>query len=304
MAVPVFSLFLSPGDSVVLSAILTLVISALTYKGVVGQIPTQVAPAMIGGSVVGTAIGVYFLSNASVDQFRLWIGLSVIVGCIALARFKPGDHEPSAGLSGGTRHCVWVDEWRFCHSRATGGVVCDGDYPPASASARVSDDVLFCIKRDFDVDVHRGRVVTANPFYLFVIAFPVMLAGDRIGRVGLHQIGGRAYRPIVMGVCVMVGGLSRLARYCRRARRASIYCLTLARTIRAFCRCQSRPFSVSRLSCCFLPWASAILAFTRWPFQYSAVHTQVCPFCETAALILASSFACSSNFRVRVGSAT
>jgi hypothetical protein len=47
------------------------------------------------------------------------------------------------------------------------------------------------------------------------------------------------------------------------------------RTRRCFCRCQSRFFSVSRLSCSFLPRASAISHFTRCCFQYMAVHTAV-----------------------------
>ena len=45
------------------------------------------------------------------------------------------------------------------------------------------------------------------------------------------------------------------------------YCLTLSRTMRAFCRCQSRSFWLSRLSCCFLPWASSMRALTKCPFQ-------------------------------------
>jgi uncharacterized membrane protein YfcA len=205
MAVPVFSLFLSPGDSVVLSAILTLVISALTYKAWWGKFPTQVAPAMIGGSVVGTAIGVYFLSNASVDQFRLWIGLSVIVGCIALARFKPGDHEPSAGLSGGTGIVSGLMNGAFAIPGPPVVLfVMATIHQPVQARAFLM--MFFFVSNVISMSMFTAAgVVTANPFYLFVIAFPVMLAGDRIGAWAFTRLGGRAYRPIVMGVCVMVG---------------------------------------------------------------------------------------------------
>src|SRR5207244_2600377 len=43
------------------------------------------------------------------------------------------------------------------------------------------------------------------------------------------------------------------------------FALTLCRIRRLFSRSQSRFFSVSRLSCCALPLASAISAFTRPP---------------------------------------
>ena len=65
MAVPVFSLFLEPADAVVLAAILTLSVSALTYKAWWGQFDIRVFMPMLGGSVVGTAIGVMFLTRAS-----------------------------------------------------------------------------------------------------------------------------------------------------------------------------------------------------------------------------------------------
>lgn len=45
--------------------------------------------------------------------------------------------------------------------------------------------------------------------------------------------------------------------------------------IRPFSRCQSRSFSVRRLSCCFLPLASAISILTLPFFQYMAVGTSV-----------------------------
>lgn len=45
--------------------------------------------------------------------------------------------------------------------------------------------------------------------------------------------------------------------------------------IRPFSRSQSRSFSVRRLSCCFLPLASAISTLTLPRFQYMAVGTRV-----------------------------
>ena len=47
------------------------------------------------------------------------------------------------------------------------------------------------------------------------------------------------------------------------------------RSRRALSRCQSRSFSVARLSCCFLPLARPIRSFARPCFQYSSSGTSV-----------------------------
>lgn len=205
MAVPVFSLFLTPGDSVVLSAILTLAISLLTYKAWWGKFPASVAPPMIAGSVVGTAAGVYFLSNASVDQFRLWIGLSVIVGCIALARFKPGDHEPSAPLSGGTGVASGLMNGAFAIPGPPVVLfVMATIHEPTKARAFLM--MFFFVSNLISMSMFTAAgIVTVNPFYLFVVAFPVMLVGDRVGAWAFTRVGGRAYRPVAMVVCALVG---------------------------------------------------------------------------------------------------
>jgi len=51
-----------------------------------------------------------------------------------------------------------------------------------------------------------------------------------------------------------------------------------ARISRALSRCQSRSFSVSRLSCCFLPRASPISSFARPFFQYIDSGISVIPY--------------------------
>ena len=49
----------------------------------------------------------------------------------------------------------------------------------------------------------------------------------------------------------------------------------LAFMMRPLSRCQSRSFSVLRLSCCFLPFARPISSFARPSFQYSCSGTRV-----------------------------
>jgi hypothetical protein len=205
MAVPVFSLFLTPGESVVLSAILTLAISALTYRAWWGKFPTDAAAPMIAGSVVGTAVGVFFLSNASVDQFRLWIGLSVIVGCIALARFKPKERPASQPLSAGTGVASGLMNGAF----AIPGppvilFVMATIHDPTRSRAFLM--MFFFVSNLISMAMFSvAGIVTSTPFYLFLVAFPVMLVGDLAGAWAFRKAGGRAYRPVVMGVCILVG---------------------------------------------------------------------------------------------------
>lgn len=205
MAVPVFSLFLEPAESVVLSAILTIAISAITLRSWWGQYPSGIAGPMIAGSLVGTGVGVYFLSNASVEQFRLWIGLSVIAGCIALAFFKPRDRRASAALSGGTGIASGLMNGAFAIPGPPVVLyVMATLHDPARSRAFLM--MFFFVSNLISMSMFTmAGIVTSTPFYLFLVAFPVMLLGDRLGAWLFIRSGGRAYRPIVMAVCILVG---------------------------------------------------------------------------------------------------
>ncbi len=205
MAVPVFSLFLAPADSVVLSAILTIAVSSISRKAWWGKFPVEAARPMVAGSLVGTAAGVYFLSNASVDEFRLWIGLSVIAGCVALATVKPREQSASVGFAGGTG---------VASGLMNGAFAIPGPPVVLYVMATLHDPVksraflmmFFFVSNLISMSMFTvAGIVTTAPFYLFLVAFPVMLLGDRIGAWLFLRSQGRAYRPIVMTVCVLVG---------------------------------------------------------------------------------------------------
>lgn len=205
IAVPVFSLFLPPAHSVVLSAILTLAISSVTYRVWWGKFSTTVARPMIAGSVLGTGFGVYFLSNASIDQFRLWIGLSVIVGCLALARFKPREKRPSVGLSGGTGIVSGLMNGAFAIPGPPVVLfVMATEHDPSKSRAFLM--MFFFLSNAISMLMFTAAgIVSATPFYLFIVAFPVMVVGDRLGAWLFLRVGGKAYRPVAVAVCVLVG---------------------------------------------------------------------------------------------------
>jgi hypothetical protein len=64
---------------------------------------------------------------------------------------------------------------------------------------------------------------------------------------------------------------SRVARFAPAGHASRLRC----RSVRCFSRCQSRSFSLSRLSCACLPLASAISSLTLLRFQYIAVGIRV-----------------------------
>lgn len=205
MAVPTFSFFLIPGDAVVLSAMLTLMVSGLTYRTWWGKFPTDAFLPMLVGSVLGTAIGVYFLSNISAEQFQLWIGLSVIGACLLLARFKPSDTPPSSALAGGTG---------IASGLMNGAFAIPG--PPVilfvmatirnPASSRAFLMAFFVVSNAVSLTMFwTAGFVTARPLTLLLVAFPVMLLGDRLGAWAFHRVGGTAYRPIALIVSLLVG---------------------------------------------------------------------------------------------------
>lgn len=205
MAVPVFSLFLAPGDAVVLSALLTLVVSALTYKAWLGKFPTELMPPMVAGSVVGTAIGVYFLSNLSAEQFQLWIGLSVVAACLLLARFKPRDSAGSPVLAGVTGVGSGLMNGAFAIPGPPVIVyVMATIHEPVKSRAFLM--AFFIVSNSISMAMFSvAGLVTVTPFYLLLVAFPVMMLGDRLGAWLFLRVGGQAYRPVALVVCLTVG---------------------------------------------------------------------------------------------------
>ena len=95
LVVPAFSFFLTPSDAVVLSAVLALLLGLLSYRSWWGLFPVAPAKPMVAGSAIGTAIGVWFLASLSVAEFQLWIGVSVVIASLVLARFVPSERLPT-----------------------------------------------------------------------------------------------------------------------------------------------------------------------------------------------------------------
>ena len=215
IAVPVFSLFLSPANAVVLSATLTLSVSSITYKTWWGDFPWQYLPPVLAGSLLGTAVGVYFLRGLDAADFKLWIGASVLFAAVMLAVTKPKQRgKPPVTVSGTTG---------ILSGLMNGAFAIPGPPVIVYAMAYISDAKasrafligFFAMSNAVSLVMFEvAGIVTAAPLLMLLAALPLSMLGDRAGTWLFHKVGSGSYRPIalfVTGVLGLVNILSGLA---------------------------------------------------------------------------------------------
>jgi len=205
LVVPAFSFFLLPGDAVVLSAVLALLLGLLSYRSWWRLFPAAPAGPMVTGSVIGTAVGVWFLASLSVNEFQLWIGISVVIASAALSRFNPSERPASAPVSLTTG---------VASGLMNGAFAIPGPPVILYVVATISDPVksraflmmfFWCSSLVSLVMFGVAGLITPKPFQLLWIALPAMWLGNRIGNWAFARFAGAAYRPFVVGLCIVIG---------------------------------------------------------------------------------------------------
>lgn len=205
LVVPAFSFFLLPGDAVVLSAVLALLLGLLSYRSWWRLFPAAPAGPMVTGSVIGTAMGVWFLASLSVNEFQLWIGISVVIASAALSRFNPSERPASAPVSLTTG---------VASGLMNGAFAIPGPPVILYVVATISDPVksraflmmfFWCSSLVSLVMFGVAGLITPKPFQLLWIALPAMWLGNRIGDWAFARFAGAAYRPFVVGLCIVIG---------------------------------------------------------------------------------------------------
>ncbi len=205
MAVPVFSLFLLPGDAVVLTALLTVTVSLLSYKAWWGKVSLGHYLPMIAGSIVGTAVGVSLLAQFSPQQFQLWIGLTVVAVCLSLAGFQPRKTLDSPALSSGAGVLSGLMNGAFAIPGPP-AIIYAMACIPEPVRSRAFLMVFFLASNAISLVMFTTvGLVTPVPFYLLVAVMPAMLVGDQAGTWLFHRIGGYAYRPVALAISLLVG---------------------------------------------------------------------------------------------------
>ena len=205
LVVPAFSFFLLPGDAVVLSAVLALLLGLLSYRSWWQLFPAAPAKPMVSGSVIGNAVGVWFLASLSVNEFQLWIGISVVIASLVLARFNPSERRASAPVSLTTG---------MVSGLMNGAFAIPGPPVILYVVATISDPVksraflmmfFWCSSMVSLVMFGIAGLITPRPFQLLWVALPAMWLGNRIGDWAFGRFAGAAYRPFVVGLCILIG---------------------------------------------------------------------------------------------------
>jgi uncharacterized membrane protein YfcA len=204
-AVPVFSLFMPPTQAVVLSTSLALAISLLTVRTYWGRFPLRPLLPMLAMSLVGTIGGVLVLRSITGQQFQFFIGLSVIVACLALTFYRPRSIAPRAGLSGATGLVSGLLNGAFAIPGPPVIIYAMATEPEASRSrALLLTFFLFSAFMALASYAAAGFVTRVSP-WLFVLAFPAMYVGDKVGYHLFHRFGTALYRRVALVMLFAVG---------------------------------------------------------------------------------------------------
>jgi hypothetical protein len=204
-AVPVFSLFMPPTQAVVLSTSLALAISLLTVRTYWGKYPLRPMVPMLLMSLVGTGCGVLILKSISGEQFQLYIGIAVIVACGALAFYHPGRIRPGGILSGAAGLVSGLLNGAFAIPGPPVIIYAMATEPePSRSRSLLLTFFLFSASVALAVFAVAGFVTPISPG-LFLLAFPAMYVGDKVGYRLFHRFGTVLYRRVALVVLFAVG---------------------------------------------------------------------------------------------------
>ncbi|PLW81731.1 sulfite exporter TauE/SafE family protein [Kineobactrum sediminis] len=204
-AVPVFSLVMPPPEAVVLSTGLTLAVSLITLRSYWGQAPLRPMLPLFPAAALGTVVGVGLLTRVSVEQFQLWIGISVIFACIVLTFYRPAPRVPRQSVTVATGLAAGLLNGAFAipgppvviYAMAT-------EREPYRARALLITFFLFSSVVAL-ISFSVAGFVSARSPWLFMLALPSMLIGDKIGYLLFRRYGGTLYRRVALLVLLAVG---------------------------------------------------------------------------------------------------
>ena len=204
-AVPVFALFMPPTEAVVLSSSLTFAISLFSLRTYWGAYPVSSLSPMLVMALVGTAIGVTLLDRLGERQFQLWVGIAVIATCLVLTRYRPRPRKPAVGTGGAAGLLSGVLNGAFAMPGPPVIVYALATQPdPAQSRSMLMTFFLFAAALALILYAVAGFFTPATP-WLFILAFPLMLLGDRVGYALFHRFAGRFYRRVAVLVLLALG---------------------------------------------------------------------------------------------------
>jgi uncharacterized membrane protein YfcA len=207
VAIPVFSLFLSPAESVVLCAALTLVsnISSLpTYRE---YIPYTLLTPLIAWALLGTLIGTFFLVKLTPVQFQFLTGLSVVIACVVLLLAQPRAYRINrwitavAGLISGTMNGILAIPGPpiILYVMATEQ---SAERARALLLSFFLSSALFAL-----IGFGLAGLIVLKSLWLIILTMPAVMIGNRVGYRLFKKLDGNDYRSLALGCLFIMGGL-------------------------------------------------------------------------------------------------
>jgi uncharacterized membrane protein YfcA len=204
-AVPGLALFLPPTGAVVLTAALSLALGVQTWPRVRGIIPVRPLLPMFLFSIVGTVLGARLLVQLSNQWFYLAIGAAVIAACMVLSRFHPRRRDSSTALLSGTGLASGVLNGAFAIPGPPVIIYAMATQPdPASSRALMIIFFSFCSLTGLITYYLSGLIQPAS-LWLFLLAYPAMWLGDKLGHYLFLRYGGRFYRRVALLALLVIG---------------------------------------------------------------------------------------------------
>ena len=204
-AVPIFSLFLSPGQAVVLSACLSLALGVQTYPQYAHHLNLSLQWPVFASAILAMPAGIVLLTAMESAQFQLAIGIVTVASAVFLSRFHPRPHAPG-----------WLP--RLGAGSASG--LCNGAFaipgPPIivyimateadPGRSRAFMIGFFSITSLFVlIGFALAGLVSLQSLWLFLLVFPAMFIGDRLGYRLFRQYGGGVYRKVSIAALLLLG---------------------------------------------------------------------------------------------------
>jgi uncharacterized membrane protein YfcA len=204
-AVPVFSLFLSPVEVVVLSSSLAFAISLLSLPSYWGVMkPREMLP-LVSMCLLGTMIGALLLSGLSIALFQFLVGVSVLLAClgITLSSLARSWNHPALAWSTG-----------LISGLMNGALAIPG--PPMIVYAMLTEVeprrsralmMTFFMASSLLALATYGiaGMINLQSFWYFLFAFPVLYLGDKLGTYLFLRFGDDFYRRIALFSLAVVG---------------------------------------------------------------------------------------------------
>jgi uncharacterized membrane protein YfcA len=206
-AVPVFSLFMLPTQGVVLSTMLGLAVSFLSLPTYWGKYPLKPLLPMTASTIIGTLLGTVLLTRLSSNTFQLSIGASVILASLVLAFYRPAPQKPKLALTAGTG---------LASGLMNGAFAIPG--PPViifAMATQTSPERIRALLMTFFLfsgiialaSYFAAGIVTSTTLWLFLLAFPAIYLGDKLGYYLFGRYGSAMYRRVALVVLLSLGAV-------------------------------------------------------------------------------------------------